>query len=169
MKRKKAKPEVKLDISDNLQPAEKGFRRARVKDLEKIAPNSVDEILMNGCLEQRSGDSRINLMRFVYKALKPGGKAHLTCAYGFTNEAVMNPFSQWPPLVRESFGYFSKDVRKASNYSNPALDDINFEVAISDYWAKDWDSRPDPVKFFAASCYNNVIKALSVILTKKGA
>lgn len=167
MKRKKEKPEVKIDISDDLQPLTAGFKRMTLKAL-KAHRGNVDHIVMNGVLEHTPGRARIKVMRTVYKALKPGGKAVCTVPHWATAAASMSPFSQWPPLSPESFGFFSSEVRKRSNFTHPALEDIDFDLQWAEMYGPDWQNKADAVRSFAARHYTNALVGLNVTLTKKG-
>jgi hypothetical protein len=80
----------------------------------------------------------------------------------------MSPYSQWPPLSQESFGFFSAEVRKSSGYKNPAIEDIDFEVTWSELYPPEWQSRSDATRAFATRHYNNVIMGMAMSLTKKG-
>jgi hypothetical protein len=165
MKRKKAAPEVMLDISENFQPVQAGFKRST---LNALKPNSCDIIKMDGVLEQRDGTERPAVMRKIQAALKPGGKAVFTASHWSTAAASMSPFSKWPPLSPESLGFFSAEVRKRSSYDNPKLRDIDFDLQWAEMYPPDWQTRSDKVREFGARHYNNVLIGLSVTLTKKG-
>jgi SAM-dependent methyltransferase len=155
-----------LDISENFQPVEKGFKRS---SLGLLKPNSADLIKMDGVLEQRPGKERPAVMRQIYKALKPGGRAVFTASHWSTAAASMNPFSCWPPISPESLGFFSEEVRKRSNHTKDTrLNDIDFDLQWAEMYPPDWQTRSDKVREFAARHYNNVLIGLAVTMTKKG-
>ena len=166
MKRKKV-VETNLDISENFQPTQAGYKKETVKGLGKYK-GTVDNIIFNGVLEQRTGLDRIPVMRAIHKALKPGGRAFATVAHWATSAASMSPYSQWPPMSPESFGFFSKTVRDSSNYKNPELADIDFEVAWSELYDQTWQSKNDQARAFGVRHYNHVVQGLAMSLTKKG-
>lgn len=166
MKRKKESKQILLDISDNFQALTPGFKRETVGGLDKYK-GTVDHIVFNGVLEQRTGIGRIPVMRAMYKALKPGGKATATVAHWATAAASMSPFSHWPPLSPESFGFFSSEVRKRSNYVNKELNDIDFDLQWAELYPAEWQAKADNVRTFAARHYTNCLSGLAVTLTKK--
>jgi hypothetical protein len=166
MKRKKSNKPVKLDISDNFQPTADGYERL---DQDKLPlDGSVDEILMNGVLEQTPGKLRPAIMRRIHKTLKVGGKARFSAAHWASAAASMSPFSEWPPLSPEAMGFFSKDVRERSSYKNPKLEDINFDLSWSEIYPPDWTTKADSVRQFAAKHYTNVLMGMDFVLVKKG-
>ena len=165
MKRKKV-TEVNLDVSENHQPTTEGYKKESVKNLSKYR-GTVDSIIFNGVLEQRAGVDRIPVMRAIHKALKPGGRAFATVAMWSTPGASMSPYSQWPPLSPESFGFFSEEVRKRSGYKNPEVKDIDFDVTWSELWDPQWQSKSDSARAFAARHYLNCVQGLAMSLTKK--
>lgn len=167
VKRKKPAGEVKLDISDNFQPTEKGYEKCDLKGLFGYPKNSVDVILANGVLEQMDGVDRPDAMREIHRVLKPGGKLVLQCSMWNTPAASMSPYSKWPPLSPQSFGFYCADVRKRSNYNNPALDDIDFDLTWNELYGPDWQSKSDTSRTFAAKHYNDVVVGLVVTMTKK--
>jgi SAM-dependent methyltransferase len=166
VKRKKV-VEVSLDCSENYQPKQKGYKPEKIANLKKYRANSVDNIIFNGVLEQRTGLDRIPLMREMHRVLKPGGRAFATVALWSTAGASMSPYSQWPPLSPESFGFFSKETREASNYKNPEVADIDFDLSWSELYDPGWQSKADNVRAFASRHYVNVIMGLAMSLTKK--
>ena len=164
MKRKKERELVRLDLSQNLQPVTDGFKRGSLKDIEA---GGVDEILFNGCLEQRDGLERITFMRALYKALKPGGKAMANIAHWSSAPAVMSPFSKWPPICAETFGFFNAQTRKDSEYEHPALKGIDFDIQIAPMFFPEWNAKSKDATQFAMKHYTNVVQGLSVTLTKR--
>lgn len=165
--RKKAPEAVRLDISNTFQPTAEGFVASQFEALSKLKANSVDEIQMNGVLEQIEGSGRPDVMREIYRVLKAGGKAVATVAHWATASASMSPFSKWPPLSPESFGFFSKEVRERSQYAHPELNDIDFEIQWAEMYPPDWQTKADTVRSFAARHYTNVLQGMVVTLTKK--
>jgi SAM-dependent methyltransferase len=159
--------EVNLDLSENFQPKQKDYKVDSIKNLGKYKANSVDNIIFNGVLEQRTGLDRIPVMRAIHRALKPGGRAFATVAHWATAGASMSPYSQWPPLSPESFGFFSKETREASNYKNPEVADIDFDLSWSELYDPGWQSKADNVRAFATRHYCNVVMGLAMSLTKK--
>jgi hypothetical protein len=79
----------------------------------------------------------------------------------------MSPFCKWPPLSPESFGFFSADVRKRSNYTDKRLEGINFDLTWSEMYSADWETKSDLTRSFAAKHYTNALQGLVVTMTKK--
>ncbi len=165
MRRKKPAQDLNLDISNNQQPTNPGYKKEKASNLYKY--KNVDAVMMNGVLEQLDGIERIHFMKNLYDCLKPGGKAFCTVSHWSNPEAVMSPYSKWPPLCPESFGFFDAEVRKRSNYYDDKLDAINFDVGWVEMYAPEWGDRADKVKEFAVRHYNNVLKGFAVTLTKR--
>lgn len=167
MKRKKEKPPLKLDISNNFQAPPKDYKRLDLKELKHYNAEA-DEVLMNGVLEQTPGKDRPTVMRLVSKALKPGGVARCQFADWTSAASVMSPFSEWPPLCKESFGFFSKSVRDASKYTNPVLNGIDFDLTFAPIISEKYKTRPEQFLNFATEHYLEFTKGYLVTMTKKG-
>lgn len=168
MSKRKKVVAVLLDISQNHQEVTEGYKQETFKGLSKYADESVDDVVMNGVLEQTPGKQRPAVMREIQRVLKPGAKAQASVALWNTTAAIMSPFSEWPPMGPESFGFFSAKVRKESKYENPLLSDIDFEIGWAEVYNPDWEGRSEVAKNFAVRHYTNVLQGLKVVMTKKG-
>lgn len=72
-----------------------------------FADSQMDIIDCHHTIEHLDGFERIFMMNEAYRVLKPGGLMFITCPHGMNEKALVDPTHKFPPLVGESFAYFS--------------------------------------------------------------
>lgn len=126
---------------------------------------SVSEITCIGVLEFVPGEKRPAFMDEAYRVLTPGGKMLVKVPYLNSGAAVQDYALQWPPFVEASFCYFDKTQRDAINLKRNLVCD--FEVGFGYDVMPEVASRNDETRSFQIKHYNNVVTALTVVLTKR--
>lgn len=73
--------------------------------------NSVDEIHSSHFVEHLDAEQRVHFVNEMYRVLKPGAKAHLTCPNWSTARAYGDLTHQMPPISVFWFQYLRKEWR----------------------------------------------------------
>lgn len=84
--------------------------------------SSVDEINCQHFFEHVPAKLRPRFMEEVYRVLKHGGTALFVTPAAWSNRAVQDFTHEWPPVVVESYLYFSKAWREANRLTHGFYD-----------------------------------------------
>ncbi len=177
MKQKKVKEEktLKLNLASGDNPAE-GFLNVditklptvdKVVNLEKFPwpwkDNSVDEVICSHYVEHTP--DLIKFMEELYRILKPGAKAFISCPYYSSMRCWQDPTHK-RAMSEASMLYFNKgwrDSNKLAHYGITADFDFSYSYAMDPIWAQ----KSEEARAFAIRHYNNVVNDIQYILVKK--
>lgn len=169
MVKKKAKATIKLDLSFGELP--EGFAFTRVPKLDPmkfpwpLADGSVEEVYCAYMLNRVPAKLRPHFLDELWRVLVAAGKATIIVPYWSNARAVQDPYSEWPPIVEQSFLYFNKDWREQNKLPYKFKCDFDFQYGYTldpETGMKTDDARPFWVKH-----YVNAVQDLQVVLTKR--
>lgn len=152
-----------VDASPEVQPD-------LVLDLQAMpwpwADGSVAEIHCAHYFEHLDAPARLRFLTEVHRVLAPGAKITLVVPHARSDGAVQDPTHAWPPLVENSFAYFSREGReklRVPHYDIPFDFGVEVGVMFTPHWAK----RPKEERLHALAHYHNVAFELVAFLTKR--
>lgn len=132
--------------------------------------DSIDEARCSHFFEHLEPKERIVFMNELHRVLKKGAGCTFTTPRGF-NRQVQDFSHKWPPIVEDSYQYFSRDWYKATNLEHYlALHGINcdFEVRPMNIGVTpEYATKCDEHKVFAIRNYTNAAVDLTVLMVKK--
>ena len=160
---------IKLDLSFGELP--EGFAFTRIPKLDPLkapwplADGSVEEAYCAYTLNRVPAKSRPAFMDELWRVLQPAGKATVIVPYWASARAVQDPYSEWPPIVEQSFLYFNRQWREQNKLPYAFKCDFDFQYGYTldqETAMKTDDARPFWIKH-----YVNAVQDLQVVLTKR--
>lgn len=129
---------------------------------------SVDEVECEHYLEHIPGPERPKFFNELYRILKPGATAYIVFPSGTGSRALQDFTHAWPPVVPQSFYYWSKLWREDQLLTHGPYAELTCDFAFTCMGIQDTDfqGRADPVIMFAEKHYINSILDYQVIMTK---
>lgn len=136
------------------------------------ADGTVDEILMEHTLEHFEAIERIHVVNEMYRVLKKGGKAIITCPYWGSARAYGDPTHKWPPVCEWTIIYFDKAWRLKeaphTDISNwPLGYDCDFEGGFGYGMSKNLANRSAEYQKMALMHFKEAANDLTATLTKR--
>lgn len=132
--------------------------------------NSIDEARACHFFEHLEPKQRILFMNELWRILKPGAGCIFITPRGFDRQ-VQDFTHKWPPIVENSYFYFSKEwykVNKLEHYIEANGINCDFEVRPMQVTVSgDFALRSDEHKLFAIRNYTNAPVDLVVLMVKK--
>jgi predicted SAM-dependent methyltransferase len=110
-------------------------------------------------------DGLILFMNELHRILKPRGEAYITTPYYTSGLAHQDP-THCRYITEVTYRYFNKEWLLVSNLEHYNIKaDFDFKL-MGYYYFEDVKYQSDDEKKFATRCWNNVITAMKVKLTK---
>jgi SAM-dependent methyltransferase len=131
------------------------------------ADGSIEEINCAYLYQLVPANLRVKFVQEAYRILKPGGKLFIIVAHDSSYRSIVDPRTQWPPIVEQSFAIFEKEWRARNKYDDKSVT-CDFTPVIG-YTMTDpnWVTKHDDAKGFAVKHYRNVVDDLHATLIKK--
>lgn len=154
---------VNVDISADCQPE-------LVCDLTQTpwpwSDAVVEQVYCNHLFEHLDGRQRIAFMEELWRVLVPGGQALIVTPYWASWRAVADPTHVFPPVVEQSFLYFSRDWRVKERLDHYPIK-CNFDFECQYVFNPDVGFPDEEARAQGGLHYINVVDDLRTLLTKQ--
>jgi hypothetical protein len=129
---------------------------------------SVEEVVSAYMLCRIPGRERARFMNELYRVLIPAGKATIVSPYWSSSRAVQDFTHEWPPIVDQSFLYFTKGFREANGCKEEEYGlACDFDVTGGYKFEQETAARSADTQPFWTKRYLNAVDDIQVVLTKK--
>ncbi len=139
-----------------------------IADLRKPWPWEDGEVAEAHCqhfFEHLTGSERMDFMGELWRVLVPGGTATIITPYAWSWRAVADPTHQWPPIVEQSYLYYSKRWRVDNKLDHYPIW-CDFELDLRYVFAPEVAFPDDTARALGMRHYLGVIDDLECILKK---
>jgi SAM-dependent methyltransferase len=117
-------------------------------------------------VEHLNGTERMAFFDELWRILAPGGKAVIITPYWSSWRAVSDPTHLFPPIVEQSYLYFSRQWRQENKLGHYPIK-CNFDYTYRHIYNPEVDFPDDVTKLQGVRHYLNVVDDLEVTLTRR--